>query len=81
MASQIAYLWRSFYDVCLPLIPRLHLSDSYNPQQYRNSFENIYGAGIRLGPNDIAYSHLRLHQIWTNDGRHWQAEMSYVKTK
>ncbi|KAF9463176.1 hypothetical protein BDZ94DRAFT_1193384 [Collybia nuda] len=57
MASQVAYLWRNFYQK--------HYAD------FRDE-------GLRLSPTNISFNHLRLHQLFSYDGRTWQAEVSYV---
>lgn len=36
--------------------------------------------GILLASGYVTYSHLRLHQIYTSNGRDWEATISYVRT-
>lgn len=77
MASQIACLWRQFYEVSF-----CRAWNSRNTQlinHFQKHKRDFSGCGLHLGTNDISFNHLRLHQIYTNDGRHWQAEVSYIK--
>ncbi|KAG5644515.1 hypothetical protein DXG03_008257 [Asterophora parasitica] len=60
MASQVASLWRRFYQ---------------------KHGKDMRGHGIQLGANQISFNHLRLLQVYSNDGRTWQAEVSYVMSQ
>ncbi|KAF8055618.1 hypothetical protein FPV67DRAFT_809209 [Lyophyllum atratum] len=46
---------------------------------YQKHSKEFRGSGVPLGTNQISYNHLRLHQLYTNDGHTWQTEVSYVK--
>ncbi|RDB27403.1 hypothetical protein Hypma_004347 [Hypsizygus marmoreus] len=50
-------------------------------QFYEDHHLHFNGDGIRLGPTRVTYHHLRLHQIYSHDGRCWQVEVSYVKPR
>ncbi|GLB36831.1 hypothetical protein LshimejAT787_0311180 [Lyophyllum shimeji] len=46
---------------------------------YQKHSKDFRQSGIPLGTGQVSFNHLRLHQIYSNDGRIWQAEVSYVK--